>query len=202
MEGEPIYNIVGERVALGPMRRDLLPLYRVWINDFDAVKNLGVSPVPMTEESEVGWFEDAARNRDGVFFTIYERHTGEPIGNLSISLDHRNRAGRFGIMIGEESNRGKGFGTEATRLALDYAFTAQGLHNVMLSVYEFNAAGRRCYEKAGFREIGRRRECRLMGGRLWDEIFMDCLSTEFESPVLRKVFTTSSEDLRGLKPEV
>ena len=43
--------------------------------------------------------------------------------------------------------------------------------------------GIHAYEKAGFKEIGRRRECRLMGGRLYDEIHMDCISTEFERPV-------------------
>lgn len=49
-------------------------------------------------------------------------------------------------------------------------------------------AGRRAYEKAGFREIGRRRQCVWMGGELWDEIYMDCLATEFTSPVLSRVF--------------
>jgi hypothetical protein len=29
----PILNVVGERVALGPLREDLLPLYGRWIND-------------------------------------------------------------------------------------------------------------------------------------------------------------------------
>jgi hypothetical protein len=46
-----------------------------------------------------------------------------------------------------------------------------------------NLAGIRAYEKAGFKEIGHRRKCRMMGGKLWDEIYMDCLSSEFESPV-------------------
>ena len=46
-----------------------------------------------------------------------------------------------------------------------------------------NLAGIKAYERAGFKEIGRRRECRMMGGKLWDEIYMDCLSSEFERPV-------------------
>jgi RimJ/RimL family protein N-acetyltransferase len=66
---------------------------------------------------------------------------------------------------------------------LDYAFSALGLHNVILTVFEFNPAAIRAYNKAGFKEIGRRRECRLMGGKLWDEIYMDCLSSEFDRPV-------------------
>jgi hypothetical protein len=56
-------------------------------------------------------------------------------------VDHRNRSATFGILIGEPECRGKGYGTETTRLMLDYAFTALGLHNVMLTVFEFNPAG-------------------------------------------------------------
>ena len=58
----------------------------------------------------------------------------------------------------------------------------------MLTVFEYDPAGQRAYEKAGFREIGRRRQCRMMGGKLWDEIYMECLSTDFESPVLGRIF--------------
>jgi RimJ/RimL family protein N-acetyltransferase len=54
----------------------------------------------------------------------------------------------------------------------------------MLTVYEYNLAGLRAYQKAGFREFGRRRQSHWMGGQLWDVIYMDCLATEFESPVL------------------
>ncbi len=71
---------------------------------------------------------------------------------------------------------------------LDYAFTAIGLHNVMLTCYEFNLAGRRAYEKAGFHEFGRRRQSHWMGGRWWNEIYMDCVTAEFASPVLGRVF--------------
>lgn len=44
--------IVGELVALGPLRRDLLPVYQRWINDFGAVRNLGIPPRPLTLEQE------------------------------------------------------------------------------------------------------------------------------------------------------
>jgi RimJ/RimL family protein N-acetyltransferase len=55
----------------------------------------------------------------------------------------------------------------------------------MLTVYEYNPAARRAYEKAGFRLIGRRRQARWHLGRFWDELFYDCLATEFVSPVVR-----------------
>lgn len=184
----PVVNIVGERVALGPHRRDLLPTYQRWINDFGALRTLGaVAPGPTTMEQEVRWYD--APGATEVRFTIYARATWRPIGNTGLQVvDFRNRTATFGIFIGEAAARGKGYGTEATRLVLDYAFTALGLHSVTLNVAEFNLAGQRAYARAGFKEWGRRRQCRWMGGRLWDDVYMDCLSTEFESPVLAQVF--------------
>ena len=184
----PLISVEGDRVALGPMRRDLLPLYQRWINDFGTVRTLGVPPRPMTLEAETAWYESRSAANE-IAFTIYELSSWRPIGNTDFhNLDHRHRTAEFGLLIGEPDARGKGYGTETARLMLDYAFTALGLHSVLLTCFEFNLAGQHAYRKAGFKEIGRRRQCRWMGGRLWDEILMDCLATEFESPVLARVF--------------
>lgn len=189
----PIFNIVGENVALGPLRRDLIPDYHRWINDFATMRTLALPPSPMTVEAETAWYESVAQSTSVHLFTIYERSSGRPIGNTELhDIDYRNRTATFGLLIGEPDARGMGHGTEATRLVLDYAFTALGLHNVMLTVYAFNLAARRVYEKAGFREIGQRRECRWMGGKLWNEIFMDCVASDFSSPVLGEIFVPDS----------
>ena len=191
----PILNIVGEKVALGPLRRDLVPVYQRWFNAFDVVRTLAIPPRPMTLDEETAWYERAAAGDPStVYFTIYERDRASdgqprPIGTtLWREIDFRNRTAEYAIVIGEADARGKGYGTEATRLMVDYAFTALGLHSVMLTCYAFNLAGQRAYQKVGFREFGRRRESHWMGGRLWDEIYMDCLASEFESPVLARVF--------------
>ena len=187
--GGPILNIEGDLVALGPLRRDLLPLYQSWINDLGALRTLGAF-LPTTLEGETKWYDEAATSETVVPFTIYALPEVRPIGTTSLfGVDHRNRTATFGIFLGEQDYRSKGCGTETTRLVLDYAFTVLGLHNVMLQVLEFNPAGIRAYEKAGFKEFGRRRQSHLSGGKLWDEIHMDCLSSEFESPVLRRIYT-------------
>jgi RimJ/RimL family protein N-acetyltransferase len=96
-----------------------------------------------------------------------------------------HRTAELGIVIGEPDCRGKGYGTEATRLILDYAFSALGLHNVMLRVFAYNEAAIRAYLKAGFKEIGRRREAHRQGGVAYDEVLMDCVSTELSPGVVR-----------------
>ena len=91
-------------------------------------------------------------------------------------------------MIGEKDCWDQGYGTEATRLILDYAFNVLGLHNIRLSVYDFNPRGVRAYEKAGFKVIGRRRQALRLGHERHDMIIMDALATEFESPVLQRLY--------------
>ena len=98
-----------------------------------------------------------------------------------MGVDYRNRRAEFGINIGEPDYRNMGYGTETTRLMLDYAFNVVGLHNVMLGVFELNRGAIRAYEKAGFKEIGRRRQCYFADGRRWGGIRRDCLGSEFGS---------------------
>jgi RimJ/RimL family protein N-acetyltransferase len=186
--GRPIYAIEGEKVALGPLHRALLPSLERWTNDFYLARTTSGMP-PLSPEQVSALYERAVADENMVSFVIYDRATGRPVGTTYLSnIDLRNRTAEFGIAIGEAEYRGRGYGTETTRLMLDYAFTVRALHSVMLTVYEFNRAGQRAYEKAGFRTFGRRRECHWMGGRLWDEIYMECLASEFESPILHQFY--------------
>ena len=187
-ETAPITTIVGTRVTLGPLRRDLVSLYQRWVNNFGTQRTLGGWPAPITYEREMARYNQLSVS-DEALFTIYVHETGQPIGIAELKeIDQRSRTATFVIFIGEPEARGQGYGTEATRLMLDYAFTARGLHSVDLQAYEFNLAGLKAYARAGFRTIGRRRQSYWMGGRFWDTIYMDCLASEFVSPVLGAVF--------------
>jgi RimJ/RimL family protein N-acetyltransferase len=70
---------------------------------------------------------------------------------------------------------------------LDYGFTVLRLHNIMLTVSRANEPAVRAYTRAGFRVIGERRESRFLAGRVGGELFMDCLATEFSSPLLHRL---------------
>jgi RimJ/RimL family protein N-acetyltransferase len=184
----PILNITGERVALGPLRRDLIPSYCAWHNDLAVSSTLGLS-WPETLEQATASYERHVADAATVRFTVYELATLRPIGVAHLyEIALRHGRASFGIIIGADDARGRGYGTEATRLTLDYAFTALGLSNVMLTAFAFNAGGLRAYANAGFREFGRRRRCSRQGDRLWDLVYMECLADEFVSPVLARVF--------------
>ena len=187
--GTQHYAITGDRVALGPIERETLPLFYRWFNDFDLLRTAGIGDGPWTIERVEGFFKRFNGRPDEVWFMIYTLDTGQPIGSAGLrDIDERHGTAEYAISIGEVWARGQGYGTEVTRLMLDYAFIARGLHSVLLDVSEFNPGGIRAYEKAGFREIGRRHGAELMEGKRWDIVYMQALVSEFESPVLGRIF--------------
>ncbi len=182
----PILNIEGERVALGPLQPELLLTYQRWHNDVATSRTFALSQ-PSTLEQETAWLAELTAAKDMAFFTIYTRPAWILIGTTYLTgIDHLHRRAEFGMLIGETAYRGQGYGTETAQLMLDFAFTVLNLHSVMLTVYEYNLGARRAYAKAGFRETARRRQCHWQDGRFWDEIVMDCLATEFTSPLLER----------------
>jgi RimJ/RimL family protein N-acetyltransferase len=190
-DSEPLLHIVGERVALGPLLAEHAPAVARWQSDYGTMRTYEYLPGPhrIAQLHDHG-FDPSSLLLDpaGAAFAVYITATQEMIGLAGLAhIDHINRTGEIFIMIGEPRHRGQGFGTEATRLVLDHAFLALGLSNVVLRVFAYNVAGIRAYEKAGFQRMGVRRKSKLMGGRLWDTVYMEALADEFESPVLGRI---------------
>ncbi|MGA7671104.1 MAG: GNAT family protein [Nitrolancea sp.] len=187
----PIVMIRGEKVGLGPIRRDLIATYQRWFNDLQVTRTLDLPVRPVTFEDESSWFERAATGAT-VFFTIYELATMRPIGNLDVrNIDHYNGIAEYGITIGEVDAWGKGYGTEATRLMLAYAFDVLGLYNVWLAVYANNPGGVRAYERAGFKRAGIRRGGIRIGRERYDIIYMDATADDVQPGELHAIMHPS-----------
>jgi RimJ/RimL family protein N-acetyltransferase len=159
MDDTPILNVVGEKVGLGPKLArpdpDLHPL-----DQRPRHPALARGAAAAADRGAPDRLFEAGVASGDQHFDIYELATMRPVGGCDLrDIDHRNRVATMGMLIGEPEARGEGYGTEATRLLLDLAFTVHGLHSVWLTVYAYNLAGQRCYAKAGFREVGRRRQC-------------------------------------------
>jgi diamine N-acetyltransferase len=180
--GEPTLIVVGQRAALGPLRRDLIPTYQRWMTDLEVLRGLGQRAV-YGIEAEQAFFEQAVKAENAAHFTVYDVSDLTPVGSASLfKIDHANGIADFGIFIGER--RGSGIGTEATRLVLDWGFTMLGLHNIMLQVFSWNTRAMRAYAKAGFKEVGRRRGSIVCFGKRYDDVIMDALASEFTGSVL------------------
>jgi diamine N-acetyltransferase len=183
----PILNLVGEKVALGPLHDELIPLMTTWDNDFATSAISGDDLKPSAPSAvAAAWERLISGSRDGWYgFAIYERATLRPIGHANLrDVTTVHRTAEFGILIGERECRGKGYGTEVTQLILDFAFNGLNLHNVWLDTLSLNPSAIASYQRAGFREIGRRREAYRIGNQTYDVILMDCLATDFQRPDL------------------
>ena len=178
---QPIVNIVGEKVALGPIERErMLALDLVWGNDFEVRRMLGSPPSPVTTEMVAARYERILHAEAELWFFIYERATWRPIGTTFFSAMNRGyQTAEFNLSIGEKNSWGNGYGTEATRLMLRYAFDTLGFAMIWLRVLSINERALRAYRRAGFQEAGRLREAHRIGQQAIDVIYMDCLAREF-----------------------
>ena len=184
---EPDFIVVGEKVALGPLRPDLAAVYARWMNQLEVRRGLDQKGIA-TPQSQAKWVEEylergAKRQPDAVEFTVYDRRDSAPIGTAGLlDIGHANGTAEFAIALGER--RGQGLGTEATRLVLDFAFHVLQLRNVLLETLEWNVAGLAAYERAGFRRMGVRRGAVVSRGRPTDLVLMDAVPQDFGASVL------------------
>ena len=184
---EPDLIVVGEKVALGPLRPDLAAVYARWMNQPEVRRGLDQLGIA-TPQSQQKWVEEnlergAQGAPDVVEFTVYDRSDSTPVGTAGLlSIAHAHGCAEFAIALGER--RGRGLGTEATRLVLDFAFHVLRLRNVLLETLEWNVAGLTAYERAGFRRIGVRRGARLSRGRPTNVVLMDAVPEDFGASVL------------------
>jgi len=178
-------KLVGSKCYLSPPCPEDAELWAAWENDLAVTIPLGDEAyTPSSLERARESIADIVKHGTHVF-TVVDIATDEPIGRcLLFNIDTVNRSATLGIVIGEKTHWGQGYGTEATRLLLDYAFNLLNLNSVMLGVFAFNARAIASYRRVGFREIGRRRQARIIGGVRHDVVLMDILADEFESPYL------------------
>jgi RimJ/RimL family protein N-acetyltransferase len=185
----PYYKkLVGEICYLSPCTPEDAENWAAWFNDLEVTIPLGDEAyTPSTLEREGEMIDEINRNLDHVF-TIVDLETEQAIGRcLLFAIDQLNRNGMLGIVIGAKEYWGRGYGQEAIRLLLDYAFNLLNLNSIMLGVLDFNERAIRCYEKVGFKQIGHRRQARIIGDRKCDAVLMDILAEEFESPCVTRL---------------
>jgi RimJ/RimL family protein N-acetyltransferase len=187
---KPVLNISGDKVALGPLQKSMLPAFIRWQNDF-AVSSMSGDPLrPISYEARAHDFEQLLRAEGSrlLVFAIYERASMQVIGSAELkNINGMHRTAEYRINIGEKSCWGKGYGTETTILMLDYAFTVLKLHNVLLSTFSYNERAIRAFTRAGFRVMGRQREAARLSDQIYDMIFMDCLASDFRNPSRRVI---------------
>ncbi len=172
----------GEKIQLAAVQREYLAKYVEWLNDVEVARFLmpGIA-APLNLEDETAWFENR-KGKDDFVFAILTLAENKLIGNCGLhNLSYKNRSGTFGIFIGDKNYWSQGYGTDATRTLLRFAFEELNLNRVELWVYDYNPRAIRAYEKAGFRRDGVRRQGLYREGDYHDEILMCVLKAEWDA---------------------
>jgi RimJ/RimL family protein N-acetyltransferase len=171
--------IRGKKTRLRALRHDDLAHFVRWINDPEVRRFMVIRyPLSMTEEEQ--WWQGFLERVDDHILAI-ETEDGTYIGNIGLhNLEWENRQAMLGIVIGDKNYWGQGYGTDAVRAVLRWAFDYLNLNRVWLTVYDYNERAFRCYAKCGFRHEGTMRQAKYADGEYHDELMMGILRDEFQ----------------------
>ncbi|GGF46994.1 N-acetyltransferase [Marmoricola endophyticus] len=178
--GETI--LTGDRVRLRGLREADVPVLAQWEMDPGRMVTSANQVRPPSEgaarQQVAGW---CANDRDDSIGFAVET-AGEPsvlIGCLGLSgIRPKDRVATLAISLGRE-HLGQGYGTDAIRVLVGYAFREMALHRIQLDVWPFNQQAIRAYESIGFVEEGRRRSAVWHDGQWYDQVLMGILESEW-----------------------
>lgn len=177
-------NLTGQKVKLRPLQSSDLDVIQYAYTDLDLQLITDGDSPPLTDVQVHAYWEAIMANPGANlrYFAIQALgENGHFVGACSLQqIDFRNRHAELSVWMAGREQRGLGFGTEAIRLLLVYAFEALRLDKIYLGVYDFNEGGLRAYERVGFHYEGRLQNMLHYEGRYWDEWPMRLLRSEWE----------------------
>lgn len=181
----PKPTLKGDLITLRPIRATDADLIDRIINEdpdiakltgavHSSTEKLHAPPIENLRETYGSW----AQAEDRLALGIIDNATGELVGEaILLDWEEGNHSCAFRILIGK-AGRGRGLGTEATQLAVNYGLQEMGLHRIRLEVYDFNPRARRVYEKVGFVYEGTSREALRFDDRWIDMHNMAILASD------------------------
>ncbi|MBQ5398402.1 MAG: UDP-4-amino-4,6-dideoxy-N-acetyl-beta-L-altrosamine N-acetyltransferase [Ruminococcus sp.] len=165
-------------VTIRPASREDASNIVRWRNS-PSVMSYFIYRTPLTEEGHLRWFEEKVASGEVVQFII--TLDGRDVGSVYFQdIDRVNKKCEYGIFIGDESCRGKGAGSQAAKLALDYAFEELKMNRVYLRVFADNERAIKSYENAGFKFEGKFRQDVIIDGKAYDMVFMAILKEDWK----------------------
>jgi len=174
--------IVGRTVYLTSLDPEDAETVREWINDPEVREWMLAGHVPISKAKEREFFEQAHVTTDAYHFEIRRLDDRRLIGICGLQrVDMLHRHAEFGIFIGDIGSQGKGFGADAIRTLIGFAFGTLGLHTVQISYLEGNERAAKLYPKLGFKDAGRLREYYYIRGEFRDAVLLDMTREEYDA---------------------
>mgnify|MGYP001051366398 CR=1 FL=1 len=169
------------RVYLRALEPDDYKVTVKWRNDDEMWSMVGGPKYFVSSEYEKQWILNAINNTNEIRLGICLKEKEELIGLCSLTeIDWANRNAQSSSMIGEKKYRGKGYGTEARLLLLQYAFYERGFERIWAKILEKNIGSIKMVEKCGYKKEGILRNSVLKNGKFQNQIVMSILRDEFD----------------------
>lgn len=161
--------IYGDKIVLRAIEEADNQMLLTLINDPDTEMMLGGSSWPVSEAEQLGWYEKQEQRRDVLRCIIALKEEGTAIGTLILSdIDTKNGTAQIHIKMVKDSGRGKGYGTDAVKTIVRYAFHELRLNCIYAQILSYNAVSVRLFEKCGFKRDGILRARVYKGGNFVD----------------------------------
>lgn len=154
-----------------------------WRNS-DYVREHFIYQALFTKESHENWIHTMVETGkvDQLIICIKGDEEDVPVGSVYIrDIDKTHNKAEYGIFIGEESARGRGIGSMAATLMIEYCFKQLKLHRLFLRVFADNAGAIRSYEKAGFVKEAYLKDDVRIQGEYRDIVLMGIINPEEEA---------------------
>jgi RimJ/RimL family protein N-acetyltransferase len=181
LKQELLAVLKGEKVILRAIKREDLQRQWVFNNDLEIeILGGGDPPEPQALERLQAEFDEHVQKggRDGTNFAI--EADGIYIGGCGLfHFDKIAHTCEMGIGIGDRAYWGHGYGRDAVKVLLDYAFRLRNLYKVWLTVSGDNERAIRSYRACGFIEEGRLRKHVWSKGAYVDLVYMGVLRDEW-----------------------
>lgn len=177
--------LTGNRVRLAADEPEVAAKsFARWARDTEYHRLLNFDPAYLWSEKKwKNWLEKDLEKESpgGFFFSIRELLSEHMIGFLGLwDIEWTHGNAWVAIGLGDREYWGKGYGTEAMNLALNFAFTELNLYRVSLGVFEYNTRAQKSYEKSGFSVEGRLRKVVQRAGRRWDVVSMGICQPDWQ----------------------
>ena len=153
-----------------------------WDRDTEQHRLADSDPAQLWSEKKIKEFQEkrAETNSKSFRFSIHSLDEDKLIGGVGLWISSWTHAETWlGISIGERDYWGRGYGTDAMRLAIQYAFLELGLRRVSLGLHAYNERALKSYQKVGFKLEGRMRGEGLRDGVRYDSLWMGILREEW-----------------------
>lgn len=163
---------MNEQIYLRPINIEDTENVVRWRNS-EHVRKYFIYQADFTVESHVRWMKEKVETGEVAQFIIVESDSQRDIGSVFLrDIDWVHNKAEYGIFIGEESAKGKGYGSLAAKKILEYAFDNLKLHRIYLRVLADNQRAIASYKKAGFVQEGVLKDDVLIRGEYKDVVWM------------------------------